>query len=192
MEYVPTLGGKNVKQLLDNLGISFLWNNINVTKLQVSTVIQRIKDSYLQTWFSVVRNSSKLETYRLLKINFGMEKYLVKLDNFKLRKSMSRFRCSAHKLAIEIGRHRNIDQKNRVCIFCSSSQVENEYHFMLICPAYTELRNKLIPRYYRTWPTITKFTLLLQSDNAKILLNLSKFLCQAAEKREELSSLQNN
>ena len=35
--------------------------------------------------------------------------------------------------------------------------IENEYHFLLICPFYTEPRNTQIPNYHRTWPTATKF-----------------------------------
>lgn len=40
-----------VKQLLNELGFSYLWNNTNVTKLQLSCVIERVYDQYYQSWY---------------------------------------------------------------------------------------------------------------------------------------------
>jgi len=61
--------------------------------------------------------------------------------------------------------------------------IENEYHFLLICPFYTELRNTHIPRYYRTWPTATKFKLLINTNSEIKIRNLATFLYQAFRKR---------
>jgi len=41
--------------------------------------------------------------------------------------------------------------------------IESEYHVLLICTFYTELRNTHIPRYYRTWLAATKFELLIHT-----------------------------
>jgi len=30
-------------------------------------------------------------------------------------------------------------------------QVEDEYHCVLLCPSYIDLRRSCIPRYYWTW-----------------------------------------
>ena len=57
--------------------------------------------------------------------------------------------------------------------------IENEYHFLLICPSYTELRNTHIPRYYRTWPTITKSKLLINTNSEIKIRNLATFLHHA-------------
>jgi hypothetical protein len=46
-----------------------------------------------------------LSTYLTVKNNFGFEKYLDKIKNFEQRRTLTRFRISAHKLAIETGRH---------------------------------------------------------------------------------------
>jgi len=53
--------------------------------------------------------------------------------------------------------------------------IENEYHFLLICPFYTELRNTHIPRYYRTWPTATEFKLLINTYSEIKIRNLATF-----------------
>ena len=43
----------------------------------------------------------KLVTYLFLKTNFGLEKYLTLINNFNYRKTIFRFRVSAHRLYIE-------------------------------------------------------------------------------------------
>ena len=62
---------------------------------------------------------------------------------------------------------------------CNSRNIENEYHFLLTCIKYLELRAKLLKKYYYTWPTIEKFTNLLSVKSPKILYNLSKFIYHA-------------
>jgi hypothetical protein len=49
-----------------------------------------------------------LSTYLTVKNNFGFEKYLDKIKNFEQRRTLTRFRISAHKLAIETGRYKGI------------------------------------------------------------------------------------
>jgi hypothetical protein len=47
-------------------------------------------------------SDGKLSTYLTVKNNFGFEKYLDKIKNFEQRRTLTRFRISAHKLAIEV------------------------------------------------------------------------------------------
>ena len=56
---------------------------------------------------------------------------------------MSNFRCSSHCLNVEKGRHQNIDYCLRFCNICLDRNcyvVEDEFHFVLVCPVYNELR----------------------------------------------------
>ena len=48
---------------------------------------------------------------------------------------------------------------------------------------YTELRNTHIPRYYKTWPTATKFKLLINTNSEIKIRYLATFLYQAFRKR---------
>ena len=58
------------------------------------------------------------------------------------------------------------------------NQIENEYHFLLVCPFYNELRTKFLPRYYCVWPTINKikFISIMQSSNKSRIIRLAKFI----------------
>jgi hypothetical protein len=59
------------------------------------------------------------------------------------RSLLSKFRLSAHSLAIEKGRYSNIERQNRVCLSCDTGEVENEYNFFSTCPHYISLRKKV-------------------------------------------------
>ena len=65
---------------------------------------QKNKDQFIQQWKSEIENSSKLKYYNKYKTEFGIEQYLINIKNDKLRKLLTQFRLSAHKLAIEAGR----------------------------------------------------------------------------------------
>jgi hypothetical protein len=62
------------------------------------------------------------------------------------RSLLSKFRLSAHSLAIEKGRYSNIERQNRVCLSCNTGEVENEYHFFSTCPHYISLRKKFLQK----------------------------------------------
>ena len=175
-----------VKSLLNDLGFNFLWNNTNVTNIQIEKVSERIVDQYLQSWYSQIDTSSKLESYKLFKTAYESEKYLLAVNNISHRKSLTRFRCSAHKLAIEEGRFRNIDRNQRKCIHCNMNAIENEYHFLMVCPKYRSLRIDCLPRYYCSFPSKPKFVSLMKSEQSSILKRLAKFLFLANELRNEV------
>ena len=63
----------------------------------------------------------------------------------KFRIALSRLRCSVHSLHIEVGRQDNIPTEDRVCYVCDSHDVEDEYHFIMNCSAYDNLRNLYLP-----------------------------------------------
>ena len=146
-------------------------------------VVQRIHDQFLQTFYSSVEATSKLDIFKKLNKQFKLEKYITFVDIDKHRVSLTRFRCSAHKLMAEEARYRGIERNMRICPLCSMNVVEDEYHFLLICPAYRELRKKYLPRYYCRWPTRDKFIKLLNEDQNSIMKRLAKFVHVANEKR---------
>ena len=60
---------------------------------------------------------------------------------------------------------------------CSLCQVlEDEYHFVLECNVYAELRYKYIPKYYWKRPYMYKVVELLNTTYMKILRNLSIYI----------------
>jgi len=131
-----------------------------------------------------------VDYYNKYKTEFGIEQYLLNIKNDKLRKQLTRFRLSAHKLAIGVGRFQNIDREQRLCTFCNQHQIETEFHFLLICPKYIEIR-KLFIINYTSFPTLTRFNKIMSSKNAKSQLNLAKFIDKAMNVRKSIIDLPN-
>ena len=59
------------------------------------------------------------------------------------------------------GRQKGIPRELRICKSCDLGCVEDEYHFVIICPAYKNLRKKFIPNKF------LKFTSILIFKNYK-------------------------
>ena len=47
-------------------------------------------------------------------------------------------------IRVETGRFRNLDLENRTCSeICHSDDIEDEYHIVMICEKYTDVRREL-------------------------------------------------
>ena len=125
-----------IRKLLNELGFSYLWDFQNISKLQLDMVIQTIYGQYCQSWYSELIESNKLDTLKGVNKVFSFEKYISCISIEIHRVALSRFRCSAHKLMIEEGWYRNIERMQRLCQYCNMNIIEDEFHFLLVCPAY--------------------------------------------------------
>lgn len=181
--------GKNwayqVKKILDEIGMSNIWSNQNTLgyDINLNSIKLRILDIYKQCWYANINNSSRLETYCVFKHDFGLEDYLSIVNINKYRIALTKFRISSHNLEIEIGRHLNIPREDRKCKQCNMNVLENEFHFLLVCPKYYNIRRQFLKPYFCSWPTLHKLEILLSSKNRKTLYNLSKFLYFAFKER---------
>jgi len=86
-------------------------------------------------------DSSRVRAYLGLNSSaqYGYKKYLSKVDNAQLRRSLARFRYANHKLQIELGRQVKpvkVPVQQCYCKLCNLGAVEDEDHFLLVCPAY--------------------------------------------------------
>ena len=64
------------------------------------------------------------------------KKYLHVINSFRARKQLAKFKTSNHDLAIEKGRQVKFERHVRTCTMCDLGCLEDEYHFILICPKY--------------------------------------------------------
>ena len=78
-----------------------------------------------------------------MKTDFACESYLLSVTNVANRTALTKFRLSNHNLMIEKGRYEKLLLGDRSCPFCPD-QIENEFHFLIKCPIYHELRNKML------------------------------------------------
>ena len=140
---------------------------------------------WIQQWIEKCYSSPKLKTYNGFKSNFDFEVYLQILTIRKFRNAYVCFRISSHKLMIEKGRYLNIDRNQRFCPFCKTV-TENEFHFLLICTTYLDLRERYIPIKYNTPAIINKFNIIMSLREEKVIRGTSMFLNYAFERRNAL------
>lgn len=165
----------NIKTILNEIGMANLWHNQAFIAINYLTIKQRILDIYKQSWYAKINNSGRLSSYCLFKHEFESEKYLSCISENKYRIAYSRLRLSSHDLAIETGRYTNIERKYRKCLQCNMGAVESEYHFILVCPKYRDLRYKFFSPYFCRWPNIHKFVDLMSSKSPRTINLLAKF-----------------
>ena len=136
----------------------------------------RVIDELSQNIDSSINNGS-FTIYRFIRNPTDIQHYLKVLPK-KWRTHLAKFRLSSHQLRIETGRY----GKNRV----TKAKFEDEYHFLLVCPAYVDLRAAHIKKYFYKRPNMFKFVKLLNSKKRNSLLNLAKFIKQSFSRRSEI------
>ena len=87
----------------------------------------------------------------------NVEKYLT-IDILPYyKRSLSRFRCSNHKLNIEYGRYFNTNREDRICFYCFLHKndliLEDEYHAFLICDEFKEIREIYLYSWFTGQPS---------------------------------------
>lgn len=179
--------GKNwasqIKQLLQEHGFDYVWQLQTEIEIPFASIKLRILDNYKQSWYGNINNSPRLQAYSIFKHNFELEKYLDTVLDKKYKIALTRFRTSSHSLLIETGRYDGTPRADRTCKSCNMKQIESEYHFLLVCPLYRDLRLKYFTSYFCHWPNINKFDTLLSSKSRKVVNNVAKFIYFASKRR---------
>ena len=136
---------------------------------------------------SEVNNSSKSFMYNHLINHFALQLYLSKSIYYQhmYKKLICKLRLSSHCLCVENGRYKNVPLERRICPMCKSD-MEDEYHFMLKCPAFNNLRKRCLKPYYFQRPSVYKLTQLLSTRNVKELSNVDKFIKFAFKERKSM------
>ena len=181
----------DVKHILHSYGFGDVWlcQGVGDKKMFLNYFKQRTYDTALQSWKSSVDEMDRLKLYRVYKRDHVSEEYIDKLGS--LNKSLiANFRCTGLPLRCVTGvYYEKIDYDLCYCNFCKLSLVENEFHFLLVCDAFKDIRMKCIPSFYWNPPTIIKFELLMCRKDLLCLKKLSIYLKEAMNERNRLSIL---
>ena len=177
----------SVKSLLCTLGFADAWlfQGVGNDTTFMSLVKQRLNDQFVQNWYSRLSTSSRAAFYRSI-ASFQFQPYLDLFNMSKLCKALSRLRMSSHRLQIEAGRwNRPIRTpvNERKCSSCN--KLEDEFHFVLECDLYSDLRRNLIHRKYWIRPNMEKFISLINSTNRSEIRKLGLFIYKAFDIRND-------
>ena len=119
-----------------------------------------------QVWYLII---SIPDLCTLTYFYFKMEKFVECISNDKLRSELADSRLSAHNLYIRKGRHINVSRENRICRLCLMSMVESEFHFLLLCSCYSNMRRELLPS--TAWPSVAIFITINATNSKCFFLN---------------------
>lgn len=165
---------------MNNAKLYHLWRNqenIDVSGGQLKNLLKTNLHAYYNDLvMNMINNCSKDTLYKHIKTDLTIEKYLSVLP-VKLRTHLCKFRLSNHKLPIEKGRAIGIPRDERTCTKCELNDIGDEFHYVLICPFFKEIRMKLLPPYYYTRPSMFKLCQLFTVKGAKKLCRTAK-LCE--------------
>ena len=175
----------NVKLELERLGLGYLWQSDCADNIIYHLIEQRFYDINKQEMLSKINVLSRGHLYQYLIDNFCMQFYLLKPISPIYKKCITQFRLGSHNLNIEQGRYRNEPRESRICTLCNCNDLEDEFHFILKCPFFKDLRAKYLKKFYYEKPSVFKLLKLLGVCNVKELCNLGKYLKAALAKRSK-------
>ena len=161
-----------VLQILDNTGYSYLARDDSFQFRDCESVLcdisHRIREASKENWNIKVNSTPKLRTYAQYKRDYDVVDYIRVNMPKSMRSTLAKFRCGVYPLAIEIGRYSGKPVEQRVCLSCSNDKVEDEFHFLLLCPAYKKERTNLLTEvshlvrvHVHDWPSNILFPFLL-------------------------------
>jgi len=112
---ISQLRAKQVRDMLHNIGFSYVWyftESVNETMF-IPILRQRLRDIYITHWHIGLNTCTSMRLYKQIKTTIDRSTYLDILETPKYRKVISQLRLSSHKLTIETGRHNKISLNDR-------------------------------------------------------------------------------
>ena len=191
---------KYITDNLDKIGMTNIWRQQLIHEKDMSKDIKRImediknrlKDISSQTIINTLAtNPGKLTHLQQMKESHVLETYLY-INNFEHRRAITKIRTSSHTLQIETGRWNNISQNLRICENCVLDEVEDENHFLFLCPMhiverqkfYNTVEAKLNVDLSRIFSHEDKLKEIFHSEDLAILNAFGKYIKNSFKKRE--------
>ena len=179
-----------VKELLLSYGFGEAWYNqgvgsINMFKLAFKT---RCYDIAMQNWHREVQDMDRLKYYKMFKTVLSSEDYFEKIKREDLS-AYSNFRCNSLPLRALTGRlYENIEYSECKCLICNTDAIEDEYHFLMVCPVYNYIRRQYLPSVLYNSLTKSKFIHFMElTDHTSINCTVA-YLKRALQERVRIRS----
>ena len=176
---------KYIKNVLNVRDSNSKFNSSGIRK-----AVLKMQDRFVTQWkirlFNDQRRNksegNKLRTFRKFKNIFKFEPYINLISNTIDRANFCKFRISAHKLNIELGRHSGMALDRRLCNKCNRQEIEDELHAFMFCPAY-DIHRQALFRFvsaqninFKTLDAGQQFIWLMANEEYTILTKVTKFI----------------
>ncbi len=171
---------RHVKHLLCTTGFGYVWEQQAVYNEKHFLILFEIrcKDMFKQKCLYEIECSNRCRLYANIKCTHDMEPYLQCNYRRDIRSNLTKIRLSSHKCMVERGRwlKPKTEYANRICTLCETRDIEDEYHVLMVCSHYTDLRETYLKKFYYLRPSMLKFTCLMNTTNKKDRFRLMVFL----------------
>ena len=168
-----------VKNTLFRLGFGYAWINQGVGReiAFLSLFKQRLKDNYQQEWDESIMNKDMYSQYRLFKTSWETEPYFEFLDLRCFRDGLIKLRLGV--LPIKGSSFRTMFSTDpNMNFLCKSCKViENENHFVHVCPLYEEIRTKYLSGIEQ------QYTDILRDGQVRDVRKLTMYVFYALRKK---------
>ena len=143
----------DVKNIASSLGMLDIYSSKG--QFNLPSVLNKCQELMSLEWKEQITSKPKLRTYIKFKSEFKTEPYVSKYLPKNIRSLVAQLRLGILPLKIETGRFTNImdpdtqqirkmNINERTCNICNTHNVEDEYHFLLVCEKYAHERNQLL------------------------------------------------
>ena len=169
-----------VETILNEYGFGSAWLNQSVVDQTKFIVLfeRRIKDNFIEHCFADIEASTRCRTYKDIKSIHDIEPYLQRDIHSSIRSAFTKLRLSSHRFMVERGRWMKpkVQYIDRKCTLCNDNDIQDEYHIVLKCAYYNEVRRKYIKPYYHRHPSMYKFQELMNKSNKRDAFRLMIFI----------------
>jgi hypothetical protein len=164
-----------VKDILSSVNLAHLFESKDVCELR--SLENKLYDKRNSTWNELLISKPKLRSYVKFKKSIGCERYLF-IKNRRRRSLLAEIRFGILPLHIETGRFRNVKVEERLCEICKNNFVEDEVHFICVCPSYDDQRqvlfNSIDYEHFNTMSIENKFVYLMEFESNKVGIYMEK------------------
>ena len=176
-----------IRETLYKYGFGYVWLNQGVENINgfLKNFRQRLIDCRWQNWDDHIQSSDRFSLYRTFKSSSNSEMYLLLNMNRHIKCSMTRFRFGISDIAVHHNRYKNVTDDALKCPLCKHAN-EDDVHFLLCCPAFSDLRQQFIPPKFYENPCLFRMTLLLAKQNENVLKNLCIYVYKAFKRRSNM------
>ena len=173
---------KKVKDCLIKYGYQDVWNDQSVRneKEFLRTLKTKLVEEFKIKWYQKLTESERFTFYRSFKRSFYQEEHLNNVTLKRFRVTLTRFRLGVNELGIN--RRFHGDQNSKYCPFCPSC-IEDENHFIFVCPRYQLSRMKYLQHIIK--PYHIDASQILELKNVDSQRKIAMYLYYCFKTRED-------
>ena len=170
----------SIKNILAQSGFYHVWicQGVGDVNLFLDQLKTRLIDMFIQDWSGTLDSRERYHEYRLFKSLLTPEKYITFINVRSKRISFTMARTNTLPINANLYRFSK-NTEDRYCFMCNM-QLEDEYHILLVCPLYKDIRQKFLGQLLDK-----PLSYLLGGLNTKVTYKVAAFILHSLKLRKK-------